>query len=129
MNFSFLKKDHKSIPKFINQKLLAFFPRTINIEWNKNQNTFEALFYMDEVELIAKLNDKGELIEYKKNIRKNEIPEIVGLETYKHGEIMSAIAIYFGEEVHYEIIIRQKDLVRYLLILDSQGILLEKRMV
>ena len=42
---------------------------------------------------------------------------------------MSAIAIYFGEEVHYEIIIRQKDLVRYLLILDSQGILLEKRMV
>jgi len=129
MNFSFLKKDHKSIPKFINQKLLAFFPRAINIEWNKNQNTFEALFYMDEVELIAKLNDKGELIEYKNNIRKNEIPEIVGLETYKHGEIMSAIAIYFGEEVHYEIIIRQKDLVRYLLILDSQGILLEKRMV
>ncbi|MBU3926940.1 MAG: hypothetical protein KKB74_03980 [Bacteroidetes bacterium] len=129
MNFSFLKKDHKSIPEFINQKLLAVFPRAINIEWNKNQNTFEALFYMDEAELIAKLNEKGELIEHKKNIRKNEIPETIGLKTYEHGEIMSAIAIYFGEEVHYEIIIRQKDLVRYLLILNSQGTLLEKRKV
>lgn len=129
MSFSFLKKDHKSIPGFINQNLLTFFPRAINIEWNKTQNTFEALFYMDEVELIAKLNDKGELIEYKKNIRKNEIPETVRLKTCEHGEIMSAIAIYFGEEEHYEIIIRQKDLVRYLLILDSQGTLLEKRMV
>jgi len=110
MSFSFLKKDHKSIPEFINLKLFTFFPRAINIEWNKNQNTFEALFYMDEVELIAKLNDKGELIEYKKNIRKNEIPETVRLKTCEHGEIMSAIAIY-------------------LLILDSQGTLLEKRMV
>ncbi|MDP2722851.1 MAG: hypothetical protein Q8O72_08845 [Bacteroidales bacterium] len=127
MTFNFFKRDHKSIPENITPKLLAIFPRAINIEWNKAGDNFEALFYMDEVEYIARLSEKGLLLEYKKNVRTNEIPEKISLTATGHGEIMSAIAIYQGETLVHEIIVRKPDLSRYLLLLDDEGHLLEMR--
>ena len=125
----FFRKSKKSIPDLIKKRFLTFFPKAINIEWNKMDHYFEALFYFDKVEHIAKLTDEGNLIEYKKNIRITEIPKVIQEKAAEQGEIMSAIIIFPDQEVKYEIITRNKNLSRDLLLLDNQGNLLEKKTI
>ncbi|MFA5418035.1 MAG: hypothetical protein WC341_06210 [Bacteroidales bacterium] len=129
MTFNFFKKDFESIPENIILKLLAIFPRAINIEWNIAGDNFEALFYMDETEYIARFSEKGSLLEYKKNVLTNEIPDKIAHIPSNLGEIMSAIVSFKGKKLKYEIIIRRQDLSRYLLQLDDEGRLIEMKVV
>ncbi|MBE0651084.1 MAG: hypothetical protein IH595_09605 [Bacteroidales bacterium] len=127
MDNKFFKASKKAIPVSIEKSLLNFFPHAINIEWNGTGEYFEALFYSDEVEHIAKLNKKGSLMEYKKNIRITEIPDAIRAKATEQGEIMSAICIFPEQAVRYEIITRNEKLERDLLLMDDQGNLLEKK--
>lgn len=129
MDNMFFKKSKKSIPDSIKKRFLSFFPKAFNVEWNKMDDYFEALFYNDDVEHIAKLSHEGALMEYKKNIRISDIPEFIKAKAAEQGEIMSAIIIFPQQTVQYEIITRNENLSRDLLLLDDQGNLLEKKTI
>lgn len=127
--FNIFKSSAKSIPGRIKKGLLMHFPNAINIDWTASDNSYEAIFYLEEIEHIAKLSSDGILLEYKKNLWLDEVPEIIGTKAAEHGEMMSAIAIYTGKKVKYEIIIRKKDFNRFLLLYDHQGNLLKNKPV
>jgi hypothetical protein len=122
--FNIFKNSSKSIPDSVKSGLLQHFPKAINIEWNKIDDTFEAIFYLNEVEQIAKLSADGTLLETKKNLWLDEVPQFISVKIGEYGEMMSAIEITSGTEITYEIIIRKSDFNRFLLLFNNQGNLL-----
>ncbi len=114
----------KHIPEKVKEILRAQFPDALNVEWDTKDGNYEAVFYVNEIEFIAKiLVDKG-IIEYKKNLRLDELPPHITTECLKSGEIMNAIAITKGTNVFFEVIVRDKKLERSALLLDESGKLL-----
>lgn len=77
------------------------------------------------MEYIAKISEKKGLLEYKKNLKLDELPEVISDECKKSGEIMNAIANFVESELFYEIIVRDKDFNRSLLLLNKSGELLK----
>ena len=117
----------KSIPEIVGKKLELTFPNALNIEWEKKGEMYEAVFYVDDVEHIALISKTGSLIEYKKNIWLEELPEVVKTGGNALGEIMNVILIYHGEEVFYELIIRNHKLDRFEYLFDNTGVALRTK--
>lgn len=116
----------KEIPEIVQKELLFHFPEAMNIDWYPLENLYEAIFYLKDIEHIAKISKEGKLLEYKKNLWVNEVPELINTTCLNYGEIMSAIIIYSGSETNYEIIIRNKQQQRNMLILDKNGNLIDE---
>jgi hypothetical protein len=127
--FNIFKSNTKSVRSKVKKSLLAHFPDAINIDWTVTDDSFEAIFYVEEIEHIAKLSKDGLLLEYKKNLWLDEVPDWVSSKAAEHGEMMSAIIIFSGKKIKYEIIIRKKDFNRFLLIFDNLGNLLKYKPV
>ena len=115
----------KKIPDTIIQQLIQQFPDAINIEWDVKNEYYEAVFYVNETEHIAKIVKDSGLTGYKKNLKLDELPELITSECQKSGEIMNAIAIFTKNSVLYEVIIRDINFNRTLLLLSKSGELLE----
>lgn len=119
----------KTIPERIKSELLSHFPHALNIEWEKRKDVFEAIFYVDEVEHIAKISETNGLLEYKKNLRIDELPSNISEECRNAGEIMNAIANFIDSKLFYEIIVRDKEFNRTLLLLNQDGKLLKSNKI
>jgi hypothetical protein len=115
----------KKIPDVVKKELLKQFPDAINIDWDIKDDFYEAIFYVNETEYIAKISEEEGLAGYKKNLKLDEIPEVIIAEYERLGEIMNAIAIYTKSSVLYEVIVRDKEFNRTLLLLSKTGELLE----
>ncbi|MGE0021770.1 MAG: hypothetical protein AB7S72_19025 [Draconibacterium sp.] len=111
------------------KRLKQTFPKAKNIEWEPKDDQFEAIFYLDDVEHIAQFLKTGELIQYKKNLWPDELPEILKAEGSKFGEIMNGIVIYRGTDQFYEMIIRDKKLDRYEFLYDTNGVLISSALL
>ena len=126
---NFFKKIFTTAPKTIPGSVLKFlnakFPDAINIEWEYKDGLFESIFYLNEIEHIAKISETKGIIEYKINLNTTGLPEQVLSSEDVHGEIMNAIEIHRDGELSYEIIVRDKKLNRTLLFLNSNGELLK----
>lgn len=133
MMTNFLKKifktSHKTIPDQVQQALRSVFPDAINIEWEFKEGLYEAIFYLNEVEYIAKVSEEYGIVEYKINLKPTELPEGVLLSGKKQGEIMNVIAIHRNQELLYEIIVRDEKFNRTLLLLSSSGELLNAKKI
>lgn len=116
----------KQIPEKVKETLLAQFPEALNVEWDSQKGVYEAVFYVNEIEFIAKISEDLGIIEYKKNLRLDELPSHLTDECIKSGEIMNAIAINKGADVFFEVIVRDKKMERSALLLDQSGKLLQK---
>jgi hypothetical protein len=125
----FFKSNQKSVTEKVKKALFEHFPNAINIEWTISDNFCEAIFYLDEIEHIAKFSKEGALLEYKKNLWLDKVPELISTKAAEQGEMMSAIATFSDGKVKYEIIIRKKDFKRFLLILDNEGNILKDEAV
>lgn len=128
--FSMLFGKQKFQPsKKIQQSLLGKFPDILNIEWNKNDDFFEAIFYKDNLEYIALLDNNGLLIEYRKFLPVGYMPEVIKTDLSTKGEIMNIVMINKGNSITYEVIMRDKELVRFMLLLDEQGNIISERLL
>jgi hypothetical protein len=107
------RSQSKTIPAEVSKQLEACFPHAKNIDWEIKGEVCEAIFYLGDVEHIAKISKKGVLIEYKKNLWLEELPEEVKTAGSSFGEIMNAIVIHKGDEVFYELIVRNEKLDRF----------------
>ena len=124
-----LKINKTIIPKLVVNRFVAVFPSAINIEWYLNGEIYEAVFHENDLEKLVYLDKTGTIIEVKVNLLLSLIPASISEIAAKHGELMNAIEIKSDESVTYEIIVRDKDLVRSLIEIDESGIILNKKLL
>ena len=115
------------VPRKIKGVLTSKFPDIINVEWNKNGNFYEAIFYKDQLEYIAIISQDEELIEYKKFLPDGFLPQVIKDKLQLKGEIMNAVMINKGNSISYEIILRDNELTRFLYLLDEKGSITEMK--
>lgn len=108
-------------PEEVKDHFFNFFTNPFNIDWFNEDDTFEAVFYEDDLEKIAKYDNDGNFINVKTNIPVEQLPKNIHSLAQSFGEIMNAIIISNSIETYYEIIFRNKELVRFELILDKNG--------
>lgn len=132
MKFPFaniFKNQAKLIPGDIKKQLGKLFPTAKNIDWEVKNDIYEAIFYLNDIEHIAKFTKEGSLLEYKKNLWLNELPEQINKTGDTFGEIMNGIVINRNNVLFYELIIRDKKLDRYVYLFDDKGTLKESHLL
>lgn len=97
------------------------FRGAINIDWFEKDDNYEAIFYKDNIEHIAYYNSKGSLESYKMFLPTKFLPESIKSTLEHKGEIMNVVMINKGNSVNYEVIIRDKNLHRYLFLVTGLG--------
>lgn len=109
------------VPHVVRESMKNNFPSAMNIEWCRNKSLFEVIFYQDDIEKIARFDTDGTLLEYRINIQLENIPEGIRTNAATEGEIMNCIEIHSVDRLKFEFIVRDPDLVRYLLLTDDSG--------
>ncbi len=130
MKFPFIKifkSQPVNIPDTVKAGLTRFFPEAKNIDWEHKKNIYEAIFYLNDVEYIARLSNDGGLTEYKKNIWIDELPRTIVERCNTEGEIMNVIAIFKGKDQFFEVIIRDTRLKRKLLFFNQSAELISSQ--
>lgn len=90
------------------------FEDAAKVEWSKNKNQYEAISYKNEMEYIAIFDLSGTLMEYRQNLSTNHLPIAIKDTVVSMGEIMSFVLKNKGNSLEYEVIVRVKELNRYL---------------
>ena len=122
----FISNKEIQVPEIIKQNFKVQFSDSLNTEWQKNSDNFEVVFYKDELEHIATYNNEGIIICMKINLPLSDVPEIINQAARNQGELMNAILIECNESKEYELIVRDKQLIRYTILLDDNGSILYK---
>ena len=122
----FVDTKGKNIPAIVLKSFQNQFDNPLNTEWSKSKEHYEAIFYKDEKEQIARFNLEGKLESLKTNLPLESVPEQIKKKAAEIGELMNAIAIHKENKVTYELIIRDQTLVRYFLYLNANGEVIEK---
>jgi hypothetical protein len=115
-----------SPPDVVKNSLKERFPSVINVEWNKTAENYEAIFYKDNIEYIANFDRSGVLIVYKMFLTEGFLPEKIKSTMKGKGEIMNVVMINKGNSITWEIIYRDKELIRYLMLFNEIGVILEE---
>jgi hypothetical protein len=123
------KSQKKAIPDSVKSMFADKFPDAKNTEWEKKKKVYEAIFYLNDIEHIARFSENGTLEEYRKNLWPDELPENIKSSSTPFGEIMNAIIIYRGEEMLYEVIIRNAKLDRFEYLFDKNGEVLKSELL
>ncbi len=108
-------------PAEVKECFVRHFPNARNVEWFKTDDGFEAVFFEGINEKIARISQGGKLLECRTNIFLQDIPEHIAMAASEKGEIMNCIAVVTADSLKYEMIIRNKNLTRFLLLLESSG--------
>lgn len=120
------QRKNLRLPADVLKRFADSFHKSINIEWSKAGKVYEALFYENELEKIARFDKKGNLIEIRTNISTSDLPnDLINLAN-SHGELMNAIQILRDNQTFHEIIVRQDAVKRYMLLVDQYGEILKK---
>ncbi len=115
-----------SLPEAVKDAFFQKFGDSINVEWLHSDDFYEAIFYLDDIEYIAHFDSIGKLINLKKNLPIHATPEHIKQKAALHGELMNVIEIIEEEIVGYELIVRDETLIRYSLLLNEKGGLIQK---
>ncbi len=102
------------------------FNHSMNVEWQKMGEQYEAVFYRDDMEHIASYQADGSITCLKINLPLSALPEKVAENVHEEGELMNAIRIECKSEIQYELIVRDPELSRYFLLVSEKGEVLKK---
>lgn len=108
------------------KSFIAHFGRPINVEWHKEKENFEALFYIEDIEHIALFSPDGRVLETKRNLLLSSAKPEIAKQALIVGEMMNLIEIERYGKLFYEIIARDLYLDRYYILLDNDGNVLDK---
>ncbi len=116
-------------PKHVIETIYREFENPINIEWYIKNELYEAIFYENNKEHIARIDAGGNLVDYRINLPLDLLPgEIKKLVELK-GEIMNVVSIHKKKEISYEIIIRDPRLNRFMIFVNNEGIITEEKLL
>lgn len=113
--------------KAILKSFIVNFGHTLNVEWHKEKENFEALFYIDDMEHIALFSPDGQIIEKKRNLLLSSGKPEIAIQASKVGEMMNLIEIERDGVIFFEVIARDLYLDRYYILLDNEGKVLDKK--
>jgi hypothetical protein len=118
----FLNREKAKPQKPVLISFKSQFKSAKNIDWTVTENYSEAIFFIQEQEYIARFSPDGKILEYKINLPLTAIPENIKETACQHGEIMNLIETNKSDlQKEYEIIVRNKDLERFQLVLTKDG--------
>jgi len=113
--------NSKRPPVSVHTQFKTFYPAAINEDWSREEDLWEVVFHDGEVEKIARFSNSGNLEELRVNRSVRDLP----VEIYNHvnqlGEIMNVIFIQKGDQVNWEIIYRDSELNRFLILVGNEG--------
>lgn len=113
-------------PPLIKEQFNQQFEQPMNVEWQKTGDQFEAVFYKDDMEHIARYSATGELTCFKVNLPLEQVPENIAATAKLHGELMNVIRIECEKMIKFELIVRDEALIRYFLLISPNGEVIEK---
>jgi len=122
------RRKHYQPSKGLLKSLAANFKNCKNIEWClSDPNQPEAIFFIGDQEYIARFSPSGEMAEYRVNLPLDALPSHIKDYVDTHGELMNAIEIKkTGQIATFELIVRDSNLTRYSLVVNSDKTLLKK---
>jgi len=123
------RRSTKIPPKIIRELFVKTFPHAVNDEWQRNSKGYEVIFHQNEVEKIAKYTREGQQTEIRTNLTFSQLPPEIKANADSLGEIMNAIHIVKLNSTFYEIIYRDTELKRYVILFDEKGIKLHHRLL
>jgi len=115
-----------TLPPLVIDSFSKKFGESINVEWIQTDDFYEAIFYLEEMEHIARFDSTGKIINQKKNLPIHSTPQHIKDKAAVHGELMNVIEICEAEIVGYELIVRDEALIRFSLLLNEKGGLIHK---
>jgi hypothetical protein len=115
-----------TLPEAVKNSFSEKFGNSINIEWIRTDDFYEAIFYHEEIEHIAHFDSKGKLLNLKKNLSIHSVPQHIKEKASEHGELMNVIEISEEQIAGYELIVRDEALIRFSLLLNEKGGLIQK---
>ncbi len=126
-------EEHIKVPGKISAALRSKFGKgAVSVEWSQKDSFYEAVFYLNQVEHIARFSNSGELIDYRVNLAPDELSSAILGFLSGRGEVMNVVAVHTPHNekgIVYEIILRNRDLVRYELLIDQDGKLLSEKLL
>jgi len=122
----FIPRNTFRPPRAVVLELKKNFGNVMNVEWSKEEDFYEAVFYHLNTEKIARFTSSGELIEIKINLPLSAVKPEIASQALAVGELMNLIEITRQGKILYDIVARDKNLDRYYLLLEEDGTLLEK---
>ncbi|MCU4164379.1 hypothetical protein [Carboxylicivirga caseinilyticus] len=114
-------------PGLCEQALKENFTEAINVEWINKEEYYEAIFYKNNIEHIALIDRNGNLLEYRQNIPKDFLPEQIKTIAQSKGEIMNSVLKNKGNNIEYEIILKDQSLKRYLVLFSEIGVIKDEK--
>ncbi|KPL16395.1 MAG: hypothetical protein AMS23_01035 [Bacteroides sp. SM1_62] len=93
----------------------------LNIEWFIRDHFYEAVFYVEQREYLARFEPDGNMVDFRINLPLDALPERIKKSALSKGEIMNTVEIHAGEAVSYEIIYRNKKFQRFITIFNQDG--------
>lgn len=108
-------------PPAVKLALEKRFDNPLNTEWTKIGDQYEAVFYKDELEHIARFDETGLLLSLKVNLPLEKVPALIHKTAQSYGELMNVIAIFHEDSVGYELIVRDEKLTRFSMLLNADG--------
>lgn len=107
--------------------LSRHFPNAVRTDWSSKDQLFEAVFYMENLEHIARYNADGDLQDYMVHLSHEMLPASIRSDLKGRGEIMSTVLLNNRYSISYEVIIRDVQLKRHLILLSFNGTVLGER--
>jgi hypothetical protein len=103
------------------------FGDAINVEWFDKGKSYEAIFYKNDIEYIALFDLSGSLLEYRQNLTFDYMPEKIRSIVDSKGELMNFVLRNKRNHIDYEIIYRDMDLNRFMLIITDSGKIFQEK--
>jgi hypothetical protein len=116
-------------PEHVKSTIYKRFEHPVNIDWYLKNNIYEAIFYENNREHIARIDEYGTLLDYKINLSLDALPEGIKKITESKGEIMNVVSIHNNDNIGYEIIIRNAELKRYIIKINGGGKIAEEKLL
>jgi len=121
--------DTVNPPEHIKEAFYNAFKNPINIDWYVRNEIFEAIFYENNREHIARIGTDGKLLDYKINLPLDSLPEQIKTVIKSKGEIMNVVSIHNRKYISYEIIIRDAELKRYIIKINNDGAITKEKLL
>jgi len=122
--------DRTTPPKAVSDELeKQFGQEVISVEWSHKDTWYEALFYCDQMEHIARFMESGNLLEYRVNLSHDRFPVFQSRIYTEKGEVMNMVEIHYPDRLLYEVIVRDRDLIRYELLVSQDGEIISEKVL
>jgi hypothetical protein len=120
------KFTNVNLPPPVRSAFAEKFGESMNVEWLQIDDFFEAIFYLEDMEHIARFDTTGQILNVKRNLSIHDIPSHIREKAIQHGELMNVIEISEEQIVAYELIVRDETLTRFSMLLNEKGGLIHK---